>query len=167
MVLTPGSSHGEAARTSGSVAVVSSTSRSPRRRSSSYDPGMSAQIANAAGPPSPDALPGPLPALGADEAEDGVAAAGGGDRPGGQVLQAAGEGQVDRLGRAGQAVQVGAETERAAGVDAQGLEHGVAPDQREVERVEGRAAPALDHARPGGQDGEDGHRGYLGSRSSR
>ena len=62
---------------------------------------------------------------------------------------------------------MGAETERAAGVDAQGLEHGVAPDQREVERVEGRAAPAPRHARPGGQDGEDGHRGYLGSRSSR
>src|SRR4029453_2635324 len=110
---------------------------------------------------------GPLPTPGADEAEDGVAVAGGGDRPGGQVLQVAGEGQVDRLGRAGQAVQVGVEAERAAGVDAQGLEHGLAPDQREVERVEGRAAPALDHARAGGEDGENGHRRYLGSRSSR
>ena len=160
MVLTPGSSHGEAARSSGSVAVVSSTSRSPRRRSSSNDAGTSVQIANAAA-----AALAILPALGADEAEDGVARAGGGDRPGGQLLQAAGQGQVDGPGRVGQAGQVGVEPERAAGVDAHGLEHGIAPDQGEVERVEG--GDASDQASTGGEDGADGHLRYLGSRSSR
>src|SRR5512132_465399 len=53
MVLTPASSHGEPALSSGSVAVVSRTRRRPRRRSSSNDPGMSVQMANADGPPSP------------------------------------------------------------------------------------------------------------------
>jgi len=62
-----------------------------------------------------------------------------------------------------------AEPERPAGVDAQGLEHRVAPDQGEVERVEGWLAthPAAGHARAGGDDGEHAHRGYRGSRSSR
>ena len=165
MDLTPGSSHGEAALTSGSVAVVSRTSRSPRARSAlerRRDGG-----ADGEGRP---ALPGLDPASGADEAQHGVAVVAGlGDGPGGQLLQAAGEGQLHGRGRGGQAVQVLAEPERPAGVDPQGLEHRVAPDQGQVERVEGGLAtrPAAGHARAGGHDGEHAHPGYRGSRSSR
>ena len=171
MLLTPGSSHGEAALTSGSAAVVSRTSRSPRRRSSSKEAGSSVQMANAAGPPSP--VPGDggrlLAAPGADEAQDGVAVPGLGDSPGGQLGKAAGQGQLHGGGRGGQAVQVLTEPERPAGVDPQGLEHRVAPDQGEVQRVEGGLAthPAAGHARAGGDDGEHAHRRYRGSRSSR
>ena len=118
-------------------------------------------------PPSPGL---DLAAPGADEAQHGVAVVAGlGDGPGGQLLQAAGEGQLHGGGRGGQAVQVLAEPERPAGVDPQGLEHRVAPDQGQVERVEGGLAtrPAAGHARAGGDDGEHAHPGYRGSRSSR
>jgi hypothetical protein len=93
---------------------------------------MSVQIANAAGP---------LPALGADQAQDRVATAGCGDGPAGQVLQAAREGQVDGAGRGGQAGQVGPQPERPAAVDPHGLEHRLAPDQGKVERVETGRGP--------------------------